>query len=166
MRIKNILISICIAITTLSMNAQSNISDEGVEVNGITWATSNVGATNPEDYGNLYTWDEAQNACPAGWVLPTIEAFMKLAETNSEWITINGKNGHKFGSGNDTLFLPATGMHGTNGSVSSVGSYGLYWGYLAPRPSYMYFLILDSNGVSPAELNTLFFKMSVRCVKR
>jgi len=166
MRIRNILINICVVITILNANAQNSISDEGVEINGFIWATSNVGATNPEDYGSFYTWEEAQNACPAGWILPTFAALERLANTNSEWTTVNGKNGQRIGSGDNTLFLPATGMHGTDGSVTHVGSHGLYWGNRSTKISYMWFLYIDNDGVGPVEFNTQLFKMSVRCVKK
>jgi len=71
-----------------------------VEINGIIWATSNVGANNPEDSGNYYTWDEAQNACPSGWRLPTRDEFVSLINTDSKWI-IDGR--HKKSTFNPSL---------------------------------------------------------------
>jgi len=78
----------------------------GVEIDGITWAKYNVGAkgtfvSSPQDYGNEYTWDEAQSACPAGWRLPTTAEFEKLIDAGS----VYKNNGREFGS--RTIFLPA-----------------------------------------------------------
>jgi uncharacterized protein (TIGR02145 family) len=56
---------------------------EGVEINGVIWAKSNVGkpgefVENPEDYGELYTWEEALKVCPDGWRLPNDDERMQL----------------------------------------------------------------------------------------
>jgi hypothetical protein len=54
------------------------ISDDigDVIINDIRWATHNVDTPgtftrNSEDFGGYFTWEEAQNACPQGWRLPT-----------------------------------------------------------------------------------------------
>ena len=49
-------------LTTLCAFAQNNTTDEGVEINGIIWATRNVDAPgtfaeNPEDAGMFYQWN-------------------------------------------------------------------------------------------------------------
>jgi len=51
---------------------------QGVEINGVVWATTNIGATHPEDSGNLYILEDAQTACPEGWRLPTEAEVLKL----------------------------------------------------------------------------------------
>jgi uncharacterized protein (TIGR02145 family) len=54
--------------TFFSVVAQTdNTIDKGIEINGLIWATRNVGAPgtfveNPEDYGMLYQWNRA-----VGW---------------------------------------------------------------------------------------------------
>lgn len=56
------------------------------EVNGITWKTSNLNnascglsfrnsAVLDAPIGRMYTWEEAQTACPAGWHLPSLQDF-------------------------------------------------------------------------------------------
>ena len=74
-------------------NASSN---RGVVINGVRWATSNVEmpgtfARNPESAGGLFTWEEAQNACPQGWRLPTADELRSLnGAAGGEWTAING----------------------------------------------------------------------------
>ena len=40
----------------------------------------NNSQTNCATYGQLYSWEDAQKACPTGWRLPKIEDWQKLAE--------------------------------------------------------------------------------------
>lgn len=99
-----------------------------IVINGIRWATRNVGTprtfvTNPEDYGNYYTWLQAQNCCPSGWRLPTEEECISLIKAG----------GSKYSGGwkVNGLFLPPAGyrttrMSSSSGSVSAGISFG-YW---------------------------------------
>ena len=53
---------ITFAFAILSVNAQSNTTDEGVVINGVKWATRNVDvpgtfAVNPESAGMFYQWN-------------------------------------------------------------------------------------------------------------
>ncbi|MDR1348153.1 MAG: hypothetical protein LBJ63_06985 [Prevotellaceae bacterium] len=121
---------------------------EAVNINGVWWATRNVGSRGifvpkPEDYGGYYTWNEAQIACPAGWRLPTLQEFESLINSGSHWITVNGKNGRRFGSGIDMVFLPAAGVwpeDGLNGLAQYINQEGKYWS--SERPQDYQFTIL------------------------
>ena len=106
--------------------------DEGVVINGVRWATRNVGGhgrftRNPHDAGVLFTFFQAQNACPPGWRLPTREEFQSLIVGESEWMRVNGVRGRSFGTAPNQLFLPAAGIHWANGAFSGAGSWGYYW---------------------------------------
>ena len=64
---KQLLLASVFMITTLCAFAQNNTTDEGVEINGIIWATRNVDAPgtfadNPEDAGMFYQWNRRR-----GW---------------------------------------------------------------------------------------------------
>ena len=63
-----------------------------VSINGKTWFAENLRykveegsssyddlESNGEEYGLLYNWDAAQQACPEGWRLPTDEELTELA---------------------------------------------------------------------------------------
>jgi uncharacterized protein (TIGR02145 family) len=149
------------------------ISDvhKGVLINGITWATHNVGekgqfVNNPEDYGRFYYFTEAKIACPLGWRTPTEQEFEVLADTNSEWTTLNGVNGRQFGSGDHTIFLPAAGYHDySNGSnsLNFQGINGYYWSSTAYTDNKGYKLYFANSTVLTYE-NSNQVGLSVRCV--
>jgi len=58
--------------------SKKNNNIDGININGVIWATKNVGAFDASDYGNYYYWEKAQNVCPSGWRLPTEEEFLAL----------------------------------------------------------------------------------------
>ena len=121
---------------------------EWVEINGVKWATRNVGSPgmfvkNPKDYGEYYpwnggvidsdTWEKENCPCPAGYHVPTIEEFDKLLDkfwVTREKIVIDGVKGIKFtykANGN-SIFLPAAGVYYSDGNlVVGVGLFGEYW---------------------------------------
>jgi len=108
---KNFFLLTVFALAILSVNAQSNTTDEGVVINGIKWATRNVDnpgtfAANPEDDGMLYqwnrktawsttgsaygwdasipsgsTWEKANDPSPVGWRVPTLSELYLLCDT-------------------------------------------------------------------------------------
>ena len=142
------------------------VPDE-VVINGITWATRNVGGTgafmtNPEDYGNYFDWQEAKNACPSGWRLPTKAEFETLITAGSIWTTQNGKAGRKFGSGNNTIFMPAAGVR--DGSLSGVGGYGYYWSSTSLNSENAYCWEFSVE-YALSDYGYKGLSMSVRCVK-
>ena len=114
---------------------KSPTTHESVVINGVKWATRNVGADKPEDYGIYPKWWETGSicSCPDGWRLPTEEEIEKLINSGSQWTTVNGVKGRKFGSGKNTIFLPAAGynyveLDGTDGGIVSGGTGGMYRG--------------------------------------
>jgi len=83
---------------------------EGVVIKGTRWATRNVGergtfVAQPHYSGNKYTWEEAENACPSGWRLPTENEINDLLHAPNRWITINGVGGRVFGTPPNVIFL-------------------------------------------------------------
>jgi len=179
-----------------------------VVINGVHWATCNVGAhgqfvAKPEDYGGLYQWgrrgdghesrtsfsyptndDSPENGvidtteldadgqipnthaayskfvkayspwdwrtpkadtlwnsgtesspiktvndpCPCGWRVPTAEEFKSLLYEQSEEGELNGIFGRFFGSGENSIFLPAAGIRDfTRGSLYCDSLFGCYW---------------------------------------
>lgn len=103
---------------------KSNIAnnDKGAEINGLRWATRNVGTpnkfvVNPEDFGMHYqfnrksgwneyskeqwdktiprgtTWEEANNPCPEGWRIPTSDELKTLMDTTKVYTEWSTQNG-------------------------------------------------------------------------
>ena len=155
--------------------------DEGVTINGVMWATRNVGAKGKftkktDDVGRYYTFEEAQSACPKGWRTPTTCEFDKLIAADSEWTSEGEVNGRRFGSGDDTIFIPAAGASYTyEKSSTEVGQRGHYWssdaysdalGYDLPRGAMAYTLRFDRGSAMPIYHNNRAFGYPVRCVKQ
>ncbi len=122
---------------------------------GTLWATCNVGATNPEDYGDYFAWGEtttksnysssnytyfghhpttlpqtndAANANWGGtWRMPTkAELYELRTECTWKWTSLNGVNGYRvIGKNGNFIFLPAAGWHGEE-RIFDTGYCGYY----------------------------------------
>ena len=114
-------------------------TDVGVVIDGLRWATRNVGApgtfaATPEDPGMFYQWNRntawpatgtvtgwnttyeratewarANDPCPRGWRVPTQAEFNSLRMAGTEWTNRNGVYGRTFGTAPNQIFLPAAG---------------------------------------------------------
>ncbi len=103
--------------------AQNNAINEGVEINGVIWATRNIGmpntfADNIEDAGMFYqwnrkiawqsvdivtdwdsslpigsTWEKDNDPSPTGWRIPTFSDIQKLLDNNKVNRTYAIENG-------------------------------------------------------------------------
>ena len=181
-------VSIVITLAMVTFIAGCDKGDDetpgiGVMINGVTWATSNIGESGsfvarPEDAGELYDFDAAQTVCPAGWHTPTIAEFDKLIASGYEWITINDVGGVRFGSGNNTVFFPYAGFRiKPDDEEIFYETGGRYWSSIAfndTQASAMLFdlrppglegvtmIVVHENGVSYLYKAN---KFSVRCVK-
>ena len=122
---------------------------------GLLWATCNVGANAPEEYGDYFSWGETQpkdsylsdsytysdnptvlpsdhDAATANWGncwrMPTKEEYEELYNnTTVTWTQQNGVNGRLFTAANgNSLFLPAAGYR-WDGELDDAGDWGLYW---------------------------------------
>ena len=150
--------------------------EEGVVINGIRWATRNVGASgtfadNPESLGEYYTWEEAKRACPAGWRLPTKEEFKELLDAPHQVLTIGSEEGRIFGTPPNTIFLPAAGfVDYEDGDIiyNLVGTTGDYWSSTQFSETHAYCMcIVNDFGYDGAGSNNTFNSrqgLSVRCV--
>ncbi len=74
----------------------------------------NYGAYSPEDYGELYTYDQAKELnLPDGSSIPAKSGWAAIAESSdltAEAVTVHGVNGIKFTAADGTeLFVPANG---------------------------------------------------------
>lgn len=110
---------------------------------GLKWATCNMGANSPSEYGNYLTYYEAASSSWGGsWRCPTYDELNEL-RTNCSWTWTkqDGVNGYKVtGNNGNSIFLPAAGQR-DSGSLNGAGSWGLYWS----SSPYMY---IDFTGFS------------------
>jgi len=126
---------------------------------------SNGGTTWDASYPEGDTWEKANDPCPTGWRVPTVEELQSLVAAGSEWTVENGVNGRIFGNGDNTLFLPAAGYRGTtSGAVSSVGTGGNYWSSAYNYTMIAYHLSFNGMGVTAGSSSTRAHGFSVRCV--
>ena len=93
--------------------------------------SSPAGATWDNTNATGETWTRTNDPCPIGWRVPTRAELDELQGAIGEWEVRSGVNGRIFGSGVNTLFLPAAGHRSTTGSLWSVGAQGCYWGSTA-----------------------------------
>lgn len=151
-----------------SSNEKSSIEEEGLEVdmneNGnhecvdlglsVKWATCNIGADKPEDYGYFFAWGEitpkdvyskdnySYNVNPQTlptevdaatanwgkeWRTPTEVEFKELLD-NCDW-KWTGDGCKVTGLNGNSIFFPAAGFRIDNGH-NSAGVYGCYWSVL------------------------------------
>ena len=122
----------------------------------VKWATCNVGASSPEDYGDYFAWgeitpkttysssnysysdnptilplsDDAARANWGGsWRMPTYAEMTELCEQCTwTWTSQNGVNGYRVmsKSNGNSIFFPAAGFR-YDSSLNGAGSYGYYW---------------------------------------
>ena len=117
----------------------------------VKWATCNVGATKPEEYGNYYAWGETSpkssytssnytySSNPTtlplnrdavavnwggNWRMPTLNEIKELKE-KCKW-TWTGRGYTVTGPNGNSIFLPAAGCRG-NSDLLNAGSVGYYW---------------------------------------
>jgi uncharacterized protein (TIGR02145 family) len=159
-----------LAISILGFVSCSAPNEKGIEINGVRWATRNVDTPgtftrNPENAGSLFTWYEAQDACPRGWRLPTREELESLrSATDGEWITMGEVNGRTFGTTSHQVFLPAAGMYNADADVLFLaGATGFYWSSLPYNTQYAWTLNFVNTG-SNVHFNLREWGFSVRCV--
>lgn len=96
----------------------------------VKWATCNVGANTPEEYGDYLTFDETIEKFNNKDVerIPTILELDELdRKCKWEWTNINDHNGYKItGPNGNSIFLPAAGWRNEI-MFNSVGMCGYYW---------------------------------------
>lgn len=132
---------------------------------GVIWMDRNIGADrvalrrdDSESFGSLFTYDEAVEACPSGYRLPTDTEWK--AERQS-WSRRNSD-----GAINSPLKLPMAGYHNRRGWVFSVGSRGNYWSSTVINGSAGYLRFSDFGAAIRSVNQTAGYGHSVRCLKK
>ncbi len=141
-------------------------SDESIIINGIKWATHNVGkngtfVAKPEEFGEQPSIYE--DFCPNGWRLPTVAELQNLISIGSVWTTVNGVKGRKFGSGNNTIFLPVNGFWVQEGDDYDVSEIGYYMSDKSSADEI--FLVFDDKKIGMVNVANVG-GCNVRCVAK
>ena len=121
---------------------------------GTLWATCNVGANNPWEYGCYFAWgeikpkneysehtytyrdnpetlppsyDAATQNWGSDWCMPTMQQYQELIDNCTwTWTSLSGKNGYEIkGKNGSSIFLPAAGAK--RPTLEFEGQGGYYW---------------------------------------
>ena len=137
-----------LSLEDLSLSGSENEYDYVDLGLSVKWATCNLGASCPEEYGNYYALGERMPIPMSGSRLPTEAEFIELLDNcDFEWTTQNGVAGMRFISkrNGNSIFLPAAGA----GSFTDLeGKYGYYWSstYYERDTQCAYSLVFGSGG--------------------
>ena len=102
----------------------------------VKWATTNMGADNPEEYGDYIASshrDIAKETWGGAWRLPTMSEFEELVEHCTwSWTMQNRVNGYKITSNIEgytdrNIFLPAAGHMDNDGTIDDESEEPWYW---------------------------------------
>jgi len=147
-----------------------------ITVNGTQWMAENLNyetegswcyegnADNCRDWGRLYTWEAATEACPDGWQLPDEQVWTKLID-NYGGRELAGNDLQEGGSsGFDVLFA---GYRDKKGFYGKVDSSAYFWSGSEKDEKYAFFSGFY-KGYSNVGMYTYTKPdgFSVRCVKK
>ena len=177
--------------TSIANSTYMEAVDLGLSVD---WASCNVGAMSPSEYGGHYCWGDPTGKLSGytvenvkedisgtsldivhanfgnGWRMPTEKECRELLNNcTSQKTTLNGVAGYKYtGKTGNSIFLPLAGYtYGSSSLAFGEGNYGYYWsstGY-SDKTSAGYLLWGNSNGKLPSLYN-VSYGLSVRGVKK
>jgi len=107
------------------------------------------------------TWEKVNDPCPEGWCVPTLEQIQSLNNAGGNWTA----NGRIFGSGANSIFLPAVGYrHFKSGELYGGGTTGYYWTSKASGDELAFDLSFGFNVVYAGKNDQRAYGYSVRCV--
>jgi len=119
---------------------------------GVSWNATGASGT---------AWEPANDPCPEGWQVPTEAQMTALIATLNVWN--NATPGRIFGTGVETLFLPAVGIRNQYFGFEYANS-GLYWlnegGVAEGGLVYFHSSTCIISGINSAAA------LPVRCVKK
>jgi len=109
-------------------------------------------------------WEKDNDPCPVGWRVPTRNELQSLLDAGSEWTTLNGETGCIFGSGDNTIFLPATGYRNlSDGALGSQGADGYYWSSTSSSYTLAYLLYFRSTAQGTSN-DSKSYGFPIRCI--
>ena len=117
-------------------------------------------ATWSSTYSTATKWEAGNNPCPDGWRVHTQSDFGKLLTASQGWDAV--KKGREYGSGTNTIFLPAAGSRSS--ALGNVGTNGYYWMSDAYNDSYAC-VFLFVNNVQNISNQLKYLGNTIRCVK-
>ena len=127
---KKLTISLWAMLFSLIANAGNNYVDLGLP-SGLLWATCNIGAESPEQFGNYYDWtnNPVLEYWDDTWHTPTKADRDELVQYCTYSVeTLNGVKGARYtGSNGQSIFFPFAGYYQEGNGPYKVGEGGQYW---------------------------------------
>ena len=115
----------------------------------VKWATCNLDANNPWDYGGHYAWTSSINTWGSSWRMPTKEEMEELLTCKIEWTIYHNSGGYRIiGPNGKSMFLPAAGMaFNPDDKPSDMDAEAEYWSstYYKNNYAYQFFISWDEN---------------------
>jgi uncharacterized protein (TIGR02145 family) len=183
---------IILLISFVSLSGQEKFTDKRdgnvyrtISIAGVTWMAENLkfkaiegafffdnDSNNIQNYGVLYNWKAAMNACPDGWHLPTGTEYLALSnhfEHKESW--------GKIASDPSSFGIQFGGMQDYEGIFSEMDESGYYWTsteYDNSNAEYFSYMIINDmpvidisrkEDISDIHGTEKSNKYSVRCVK-
>lgn len=113
----------------------------------VKWATCNLEANNPWDYGDYYAWTSSKSTWGSSWRMPTKQEMEELLTCKIEWTIYHGTGGYRVtGPNGKSIFLPASGMtFDAGGTTFDIDEEARYWSSTYSANSEAYELYLSCN---------------------
>lgn len=168
------------------LDTRDGHSYQVIKVNDLYWMAENLNFNGPgsycynndlkncDKYGRLYTWDDAQKSCPAGWRLASekewtsLESYLGMPTNLLTTLRWRGSGeGDKLKKGGplgfDALY---GGFRSDRGSFDRIGTYSYFWSATEydSRVAFCRLLLFDHPGIYLNRYNKMQ-AMSVRCVR-
>jgi uncharacterized protein (TIGR02145 family) len=134
-----------------------------------------------ELYGRLYSWESANNACPQGWRLPTVDDWYQLRDflggedvAGGKLKSVNGWYPPNIGATNETGFsaLPTGLRDNRDGRFYNIYSYSDFWSSTlegvsdeGDRLNYYAGLSFDNSKLFINRIPTDFLSLPCRCIE-
>lgn len=157
---KKLLLIAALLCVLCSCGSEKSSHHECVDLGlSVKWATCNVGASSPGEYGDLFTFGEiaggeAMANWGGDWRMPNESEIRELTDNCTwTWTTQDGHNGYKVtGPSGESIFLPAAGADRYDGYESEGrGQSGSYWSSTGKKYMSINVYTLDfSEGSSPS----------------
>ncbi|MBK7440072.1 MAG: FISUMP domain-containing protein [Chitinophagales bacterium] len=146
------------------------------EINGVAWMGENLRhktgdswcydnkSSNCQEFGRMYSWDEAKVACPNGWHLPTKPEW----DTLVSWLGGDRKAGYPLAFSDSLGFLIKFGYPpNVNGRYSDSDVQASYWtaDENSPSTAWVYYFIRQKLPLVYTNYFSKNYGMMCRCVR-
>ena len=112
----------------------------------VKWATCNLQANNPWDYGDHYAWTSSNSSWGSSWRMPTKQEMEELLTCTIEWTIYHNTGGYRItGPNGRSIFLPAAGSaYDAGDKPTDMDEEANYWSSTV-NDRYVYYFYVSSD---------------------